>query len=88
MTLENIFWYFPTTRGIDVVRLYVSTPYEAFTKEFDFDCRKSWKEQFKNNANLSDEFIDRLSNVTDFEFRVENESIVFEIQVERIRQYG
>lgn len=88
MTLRDIFCSFPNTRGIDVVRLYISTPYGTlFTHEFDFDCRKSWWDNFKG-ANLSDKFLADLSNVLDFEFRIENESIVLEIQAEEIRQYG
>ena len=82
MTLDQIFWNFPSTKGIDVVRLYISTPLGVDTKEFDFDCRKNWWENFKD-ANLSDEFLSKSSNVLDFEFLIENESIVLEIQVEQ-----
>ena len=87
MSLNDVFWRFPSTKGIDIVRLYISSPYAAFTHEFDFDCRKSWRDNFKE-ANLSDKFLYELSNVTDFEFRIESESIVLEIQAEEIRCYG
>lgn len=83
MTLQHTFWYFPTTKGIDIVRLYISTPYGVFTKEFNFDCRKSWGDNFKD-ANLSNQFLDETSNVVDFEFIIESESIVLEIQVREV----
>ena len=83
MTLQTIFWYFPPTKGIDIVRLYISTPFGINISEFDFDCRKNWWENFKD-ANFSDKFLDQHSCVIDFEFLIENESIVLEIQVKEV----
>ena len=87
MTLENIFNHFPHTRGIDKIRLYIVNNFGTFSiREFDVDQRESlwWN---LRNANLSMKFLDRYSSVLDFEFLIENENIVLEIQVKNIETY-
>lgn len=87
MTLENIFNRFPHTRGIDKIRMYIINRFgDISIRDFDVDQRESlwWN---LRNANLSMKFLDRYSSVLDFEFLIENENIVLEIQVKNIETY-
>ena len=84
-TIQNVFNHFPNTRGIDIVRVYISHRFGNVTvREFDFDCRKSWWENFRN-ANFSVAFLDEYSEIFDFEFVIESNSIVLEIQVTEVK---
>ena len=85
MTIESIINNFPCTRGIDIIRLYIYHRDTGVTvREFDVDQRESLWWNFRN-ANLSYEFLDKYSRVYDFEFRIEGESIVLEIQVNNLK---
>ena len=80
MSLGEIITNLPLTRGLDVVRLYISTRYGVNVREFDFDCRQTWNDNFAD-AGFSDNFLYNRTSVQDFEFCIVNESLVLEIQV-------
>ena len=87
MTIESTINHFTCTRGIDKIRLYIRHRDASITiKEFDVDQRESLWWNFRN-ANFSYEFLDRYSSVYDFEFRIESESIVLEIQVNNLKSF-
>lgn len=87
MTIENIVNHFPYTRGIDIIRLYICDRNGSITiQEFDVDQRESLWWNFRN-ANFSYEFLDKYSSVHDFEFLIEGESIVLEIQVNNLKNF-
>lgn len=87
MTIESIINRFPYTRGIDKIRLYIHHRDASITiKEFDVDQRESLWWNFRN-ANFSYEFLDKFSDVRDFEFLIESESIVLEIQVNNLKNF-
>jgi len=87
MTLESIFNRFPYTKGIDKIRMFIINKIgDVSICEFDVDQRESFWWNFRN-ANLSVNFLDKYSAVLDFEFRIENASIVLEIQVKNIMNF-
>ena len=87
MTIKNTINCFPCTRGIDTIRLYICNRNGNITvREFDVDQRESLWWNFRN-ANFSYEFLDKFSDVRDFEFRIEGESIVLEIQVNNLKSF-
>lgn len=87
MTIENIISHFPYTRGINIIRLYICDKSGNITvRQFDVDQRESLWWNFRN-ANFSYEFLDKYSSVYDFEFIIENESIVLEVQVKNLKNF-
>jgi hypothetical protein len=87
MTIESTINHFPYTRGIDTIRLYICNRDGNITvREFDVDQRESLWWNFRN-ANFSYEFLDKFSDVRDFEFLIESESIVLEIQVNNLKNF-
>lgn len=87
MTIENIINRFPCTRGIDIIKLYICDRNGYITiRNFDIDQRESLWWNFRN-ANLSYEFLDKYSDVRDFEFLIEGGNIVLEIQVNNLKNF-
>ena len=87
MTIENIINRFPCTRGIDIIKLYIRDRNGYITiRDFDVDQRESLWWNFRN-ANFSYEFLDKYSDVRDFEFLIEGGNIVLEIQVNNLKNF-
>lgn len=87
MTIENIINRFPCTRGIDIIKLYIRDRNGYITiRDFDVDQRESLWWNFRN-ANFSYEFLDKYSDVQDFEFLIEGGNIVLEIQVNNLKNF-
>jgi hypothetical protein len=88
MTLKSIFNSFPHTRGIDKIKLYIIDNFGIISiRGLDVNQKESLWWNLCNSSNLSEKFLEEYSSVCNFEFLVENEDIVLEIQVKNVETY-